>query len=280
MIDEARIRELLDGRRWFAGDLADIEVVAEHKLQADPSFMQVLVRSGEHTYQLIVDGDGNEIDDNPNAAYALLEEVAPDEAPQSVRRLGLEQSNTTFVFDERILCKLYRKVVEGPNPDVDVPQALREVGFAYVPEILARWRRDNRDLAAVQPFLSGANDGWSLALASLRQLFAEGISPEDAGGDFAFEARRLGAITAELHVAMSQAFGAERARRTAPGRARRRWGSGAQTQGDRRRRRPDSRARRFPPRPGVAHRRVVVRRGFRGRTGAGRGERDWRPHHH
>lgn len=211
MISDERIQALLEGRRWFGGDATRVRVKSASELSTEPPLTQVLVDGGDHTYQLVVDESENEIDDNLNAAYALLHEVAPDEQPQSVRRLGLEQSNTTFVFDERIMFKLYRKVVDGPNPDVDVPHALRRVGFNYVPDVLARWQRDGRDLASVQPFLAGANDGWSLALASLRQLFNEATSPEDAGGDFAPEARRLGAITAEMHVAMSRAFGTERA---------------------------------------------------------------------
>lgn len=212
MITDERARALLDGRRWFAGDIDAATIVEQNDLPVDPPLTQVLVRANDnHTYQLIVDANENEIDDNPNDGCALLHEVAPDENPQQVRHLGLEQSNTTFVFDERILLKLYRKVVDGPNPDVDVPDALHRVGFTYTPAVLGRWRRDGRDLASVQPFLAGATDGWSLALASLRQLFGEGSSPEDAGGDFAPEARRLGAITAEMHIAMSRAFDVQRA---------------------------------------------------------------------
>ncbi len=211
MITEERVRVLLDGRRWFGGDPSAVRVIEQSDVSADPPLTQVLVESGGDTYQLFVDASESEIDDNPNEACALLHEVAPDETPQQVRHLGLEQSNTTFVFDERILLKLYRKVVDGPNPDVDVPDALHRVGFKYTPVVLGRWQRDGRDLASVQPFLSGATDGWSLALASLRQLFSEGGSPEEAGGDFAPEARRLGAITAEMHIAMGRAFGVQRA---------------------------------------------------------------------
>lgn len=211
MISDACVAELLENRRWFAGDPAAAVVLERTELPVDPPLTQVLVRDDDHVYQLLVDQDEHEIDDKPDHAYALLRAVAPHESPASVRHLGLEQSNTSFVFDERILLKLYRKVIDGPNPDVDVPEALRAAGFENVPEVLARWQRDGRDLAAVLPFLSGANDGWSLALASLRQLFSEGTAPEDAGGDFASEARRLGVITADLHAAMAKAFGAGRA---------------------------------------------------------------------
>ena len=211
MITDDRVRELLDGRRWFGGSAAEAQVVARSELETDPPLTDLLVRSDGDQYQVIVDADEVEIDDNPEHAYALLRIITPDEQPTSVRHLGREQSNTSFVFDERLLLKVFRKVGDGPNPDVDVPHALRQAGFAHVPEVIGRWSVDDRDLAMVQPFLAGANDGWSLAMASLRQLFAEGTDPESAGGDFAPEASRLGVVTAEMHVAMAKAFGVERA---------------------------------------------------------------------
>ena len=211
MITDERLRELLDGRRWFGGEPASAEVVERTPLSTEPPLTDVFVTSDGYRYQVVVDANDGEIDDNPNSAHALLQLIAPQESASSVRHLAAEQSNTSFVFDERLLLKLFRKVADGPNPDVDVPQALRRVGFEHVPDVLARWQRDGRDLAVLQPFLAGATDGWTLALTSLRQLFSEGTDPEHAGGDFAFEASRLGAVTAEMHVALAAAFGVDRA---------------------------------------------------------------------
>ena len=76
----------------------------------------------------------------------------------------------------------------------------------------------------LQHYLGGAVDGWAMALTSLRDLFAvqetqpipiitdsdlspDAIDPSAAGGDFSGEAARLGEVTAELHVAMADAFG-------------------------------------------------------------------------
>jgi predicted trehalose synthase len=46
-----------------------------------------------------------------------------------------------------------------------------------------------------------------MALTSLRDLYALGGSPEQAGGDFATEARHLGTMTARMHLGLDQAFG-------------------------------------------------------------------------
>jgi maltokinase len=71
------------------------------------------------------------------------------------------------------------------------------------------WRRDPWDLAIVQEFLAGGSEGWALALTSLRDLYASDppIAPEAAGGDFGDEAKRLGEMTAKLHLALAEAFG-------------------------------------------------------------------------
>jgi maltokinase len=146
---------------------------------------------------------------DPELTLALLSAIAPDEPAEHARALNVEQSNTSVIFDERLIMKLFRRVHEGPNPDVEVTEALAGVGFTHISAPVASWRRDDRDLAVVREFLSGATDGWHLALTSLRDLYGSRIDPSEAGGDFAPEAERLGAITAEMHVALAEAFGTE-----------------------------------------------------------------------
>ena len=62
-------------------------------------------------------------------------------------------------------------------------------------------------LAMLQQLLRTASDGWELALASVRDLFAEAdLHADEVGGDFAAEAHRLGVATAEVHDALAQHF--------------------------------------------------------------------------
>ena len=162
-------------------------------------------------------------------ALALLRVVAPDLPAERVRPLGAEQSNTSLVYDDHMILKLFRRLTEGHNPEVEVIERLAAAGFTSVPEPLASWRKDDVDLAFLQRFLAGATDGWNIALTSLRELFAEytigaapppgdalgagvGIpfesaDPAEARGDFAAEAERIGEVTAELHQAMARGFG-------------------------------------------------------------------------
>src|SRR6185369_3029944 len=62
----------------------------------------------------------------------------------------------------------------------------------------------------LQQFLRTASDGWELALASVRDLFAEAdLHAAEVGGDFAGEAERLGLATAQVHDALAEAFPTE-----------------------------------------------------------------------
>ncbi len=126
-----------------------------------------------------------------------------------------EQSNTSMMFGEATILKVFRRPSPGPNPDLEVPRALAMRGSTHVAEPLG-WIETRLDgapviLGILSRYLRAASDGWSLAATSVRDLYAaEGrISAADAGGDFAGEAYRLGEATAEVHRDLARAFGTD-----------------------------------------------------------------------
>ena len=126
--------------------------------------------------------------------------------------LSGEQSNSSVVFGESGLMKVFRRVTPGVNPDIEILSALTEAGNDHVAELYGWMETVTSEggvlqLAILQQFLRTASDGWELALASLRNLFADGtVTAHEAGGDFASEAYRLGVAIAELHATMAEVF--------------------------------------------------------------------------
>ncbi len=131
-----------------------------------------------------------------------------------------EQSNTSLVFGESAIFKVFRRVAPGPNPDLEVATALAELGSTHVAEPYG-WAETRIDgattvLAILSRYLRAASDGWSLAATSVRDLYALALgaagamglgTAAEAGGDFAGEAERLGVATAQVHQDLAEAFG-------------------------------------------------------------------------
>jgi len=112
-------------------------------------------------------------------------------------------------FDERWSLTAFPWPYEGSHPGVALLTALDEAGFNHLPAPVAIWRRGGRDLGIVQEVIVGSAPGDAVALTSLRDLYASGLSPEQAGGDFAPEAEALGTMAARMHLALAGAFGWE-----------------------------------------------------------------------
>jgi maltokinase len=129
--------------------------------------------------------------------------------------LTAEQSNTSLVFGEESILKVFRRLAPGPNPDLEVTAALAKLGSTHIAQPLAwaeaRLEGASTILAILSRYQRLATDGWTLAATSVRDLYALGDSAraQDAGGDFAGEARRLGVATAQVHADLAQAFGTD-----------------------------------------------------------------------
>ncbi|WP_067169314.1 maltokinase N-terminal cap-like domain-containing protein [Microtetraspora niveoalba] len=126
--------------------------------------------------------------------------------------LTVEQSNTSLVYGDRYILKLFRQITSGVNPELEVVSALAAAGSTHIarPYGWIETELDDRatTLAIMQEFLANANEGWAMALTSVRDLYgsAPDVPAEDAGGDFAAEAFRLGVATAEVHRELATAF--------------------------------------------------------------------------
>jgi maltokinase len=122
-----------------------------------------------------------------------------------------EQSNTSLIYGSEAILKLFRRLEPGLNPDVEIHDALRRTHNEHIAPLLGHIEIDDPDpanppatVAMLQTFVPNASDGWRLATASVRDLYAEGdLHADEVGGDFAADSERLGTATASVHADMA-----------------------------------------------------------------------------
>ena len=123
-----------------------------------------------------------------------------------------QQSNTSVMLGDTAIIKLFRRLELGHNLDIEVHGALNAADISDVAGLFGwvegNWvsggRQLDADLAMVIEQLTGAVDGWELALDSLK---AENASPEvRVGSGFAPEAEALGKALSDIHHALRSAF--------------------------------------------------------------------------
>ncbi|HYT66954.1 MAG TPA: maltose alpha-D-glucosyltransferase [Vicinamibacterales bacterium] len=166
------------------------------------------------------------------------------DGPLAMRRIGAEQSNSSLAFGDRLIVKLFRRIEDGPNPDVEIGEHLTaHTAFRRSPQVAAWLEYESpgaiAHIAVAQQFVASQADGWQHALGELDRFYEEvelrpepGIDllgPEplldlaamltpqairEVSGAYIDSAQMLGRRTAELHIALAsdtrtQAFAPE-----------------------------------------------------------------------
>jgi trehalose synthase-fused probable maltokinase len=211
------------GQRWFASKArvpTNLRVVDSAVPAAGlaVSLVEVGYGPGTHeTYQLVLGGAGAPRDALADPALAaelvrLIREggaVAGAEGtlefrpageigePGPGRPVGTEQSNSSVVFGEELILKVFRRLEPGVNPELELLRFLGERGFPHVAPLLGSYQYTGRPVEAtlgvLQRFVAGGADGFELALDEL------GSDPDR----FLGRLRRLGEVTGALHSALA-----------------------------------------------------------------------------
>jgi maltose alpha-D-glucosyltransferase/alpha-amylase len=158
-----------------------------------------------------------------------------DGSPLTIRRGSAEQSNTSILYGDRFILKLFRRLQAGPNPDCEIGRYLTEYAhFDNIPPFagLIEYQQENAEtstLAMLQGLVANEGDGWKLTVEELERYYetcAPLAFPEegeaertmnplelaeqptsqlarDHVGIYLESAATLGRRTAELHIALA-----------------------------------------------------------------------------
>jgi maltose alpha-D-glucosyltransferase/alpha-amylase len=146
-----------------------------------------------------------------------------------IRRMSVEQSNTSIVYGDLLILKLFRRIEPGVNPDLEIGLQLTErTRFARVPPVAGAFEYagpggDPATLAMMQDLIKSQGDGWTHALGEVGRFY-EDVGDESAPhvdgtawltdstplesavqamGAYLGAAATLGRRTAEMHLALA-----------------------------------------------------------------------------
>jgi maltose alpha-D-glucosyltransferase / alpha-amylase len=168
------------------------------------------------------------------SASALSSFLLPDLRPLKASVMRAEQSNSSIVYESRLVLKLFRRVAEGLNPDLEIGAFLTEkTSFRNVPPLagyLEYWSEAGArtSLGVLQGYIANQGDAWQFTLRALADYYGEalrGARPGDSPqapllnlltetipnearqriGAYLDSAALLGQRTAELHLALGSA---------------------------------------------------------------------------
>ncbi|MFQ5991099.1 MAG: hypothetical protein ACE5NA_01565 [Nitrospiraceae bacterium] len=134
---------------------------------------------------------------------------------RQIQRSKAEQSNTSIIYDRRLILKLIRKLGSGVNPDFEVIEFLTtRTAFRHIPLLVGHIQYEgslaffgsstfSSTIGVLQQFVPNEGDGWSYTLQYLDALLARARATQDLPTEFIHQMRRLGEITGGLHVALA-----------------------------------------------------------------------------
>jgi maltokinase len=231
-MDEQSLIEYITRQRWYGAKSRTVSHSAVLDTvtirQADPQLSLALVEmrfdTGAHDiYQLLFSDGGNgfpidglaedagiarEIVSAMRTGLTLqgsqgVAEFSPAEDFSALgRELGAarlvssEQSNSSVVFDDALILKIFRRLEPGINPELEMLRFLTEHGFRNIPALGGWYAYSGGPLTAtlglLQEFVAGAVGGWELALGEIAS------APESLLDRLG----RLGEVTANMHTTL------------------------------------------------------------------------------
>ena len=155
---------------------------------------------------------------------SMFAQLMGDDTKLSARRSSAEQSNTSILFQDRLIMKCFRRQEFGPNPDTEIGRFLTErTQFRQIAPFggsieYARKGEPAATLAMLQGLVANEGDGWEWTLEDLERYFESSATGSLSGSALADDeyaavrehagiyleaASTLGRRTAEMHLALA-----------------------------------------------------------------------------
>ena len=115
---------------------------------------------------------------------------------RQIQRSKAEQSNTSIIYDRRLILKLIRRLGSGVNPDFEVIEFLTtRTAFRHVPLLVGHIQyegsvaflgssRFSSTIGVLQKFVPNDGDGWSYTLQYLEALLARARATQKPGAGY------------------------------------------------------------------------------------------------
>jgi maltose alpha-D-glucosyltransferase/alpha-amylase len=223
------LAELIKKQRWFGAKsrtISGVEILDSGELPGTGSLLTLLsiqyVEGAPDTYFVPLLGTSDGVSD-PATCAALLSLIEKEtrlptqhgqiqgrrstgyvnsDAPLAPRLVKAEQSNSSIIFGDLLIMKLFRRQQPGENPDCEISRYLTEhTEFRRIPPFAGSinyfdGNGDTHTLAMLQGLVRNEGDGWEWTL----QQIAAG---DRARKSMLLAADTLGRRTAELHAALA-----------------------------------------------------------------------------
>jgi len=165
---------------------------------------------------------------------ALMKEVPPLDEMPAPRVSQAEQSNTSILFGDKLILKMFRRLEPGTNPDLEIGRFLTGAGFPNIPGVVGalEYREPNREpstIAVLHRFVENQGDAWEYTRDYLDRYYESAVAraretqppreipdklwasldreaPPEARelfGVYLTQAALLGRRTGELHLALA-----------------------------------------------------------------------------
>ena len=168
---------------------------------------QMLTKGATATDRAVIEG----------ASFPVIRELLGSEVPEPIGLSLAEQSHSNVILGDRLLLKVFRKLDEGINPDIEIGRFLTErTTFRNAPRLAGCVTYEENDghpqaAAVLQEFVQSRGQGWEWMLGLLKQAFESSAVDHLENSDHLFkaltpaldDARLLGRRTAELHQALA-----------------------------------------------------------------------------